>query len=375
MVIGLLKEIKSSEHRVLLAPNAVQHLVDAGHEVLVENGAGLFSNFEDSAYESAGAKILPISEKIYKNAQFILKVQPPMPIEYELFTPDHLGFSFLFLANNKERFNALLACASTFIAAEMIKDNSTVYPILKSMSEIGGMMAIQQAAKLLEKPAGGKGIFISGTKDVSPGRVTIIGAGNAGSSAAKHALRMGATVNLMDEQYTKLIKFQTENISPNLYLFEYSRGIMREILLETDVLITCAQISGQRAPILVKKEDVKVLEPGSIIIDLSIDQGGNVETSRPTTHENPTFIRDDIVHCCVANLPSAVPNTASRALSTVALPYVKLIAQIGCEEALALNSEIRNGLNIYRGKVVNPDLAKLHNLENYDVLELLELNI
>lgn len=375
MKIGLLKEIKSSEQRILLIPRDVQLLVDSGHEVYVENGAGSYSNFDDSAYESVGAKILPTSEKIFQLVEFILKVHPPMPVEYDLFLPEHISLSFLNLPNNSDRMNALLKKNSIFFAAEMIKNSQNIRPILSAMSDIAGKLAINQGAKLLEFTSGGKGLLLSGTTGVSPAKVTIIGAGHAGSAAARYALAQGCFVNLMDSDYQKLEFFKFKVPDPRLEIFEYSRAMLREVLLETDILITSAQNAVQKAPVLVRKEDVKLLSPGSVIIDLSIDQGGCVETSRPTTSDNPTFIHEGIVYYCVPNLPSLVPYSASQALSGAVLPYVQLIAQLGCEEAIAIHPDIRHGLNLYRGKIVNTDLAKAVNLEHYDILELLELNI
>jgi alanine dehydrogenase len=375
MNIGLLKEIKSSEQRILLTPPAVQQLVEAGNEVFVESGGGTYSNFNDTAYESAGAKILPTSEKVFKNAELILKVQAPTPIEYELYEPHHISFSFLHLSVNRERINALLKRKSVFFAAEMIENNEKSFPILRAMSEIAGKMAINQAAKYLEFTTGGKGILITGTKTVPAARITIIGAGTAGSNAAIQAVNMGCSVNLLDADYLKLLQFKEKLPATNLEIFEFSRAILREILIETDVLITAVQVPGQRAPILVKKEDVKLLHPGSIIIDLSIDQGGCVETSHATTAENPIYKYEEIVHFCVSNLPSAVPNTSSQALSNAVFPYIKPIAQLGCEEAIALNSELRSGLCLYKGKLVNKKLAEANNMERYDILELLEISI
>jgi len=375
MKIGLLKEIKSSEQRILLTPHAVQQLVEGDHKVFVESGAGTYSNFDDTAYESMGAKILPTSEKVFKNAELILKVQAPTPVEYELYEPHHISVSFLHLTVNRERLNALIKRKSVFFAAEMIQNNEKLFPILRAMSEIAGKMAINQAAKFLEFTSGGKGILISGTKTVPAARVTIIGAGTAGTNAAIQALNMGCSVNILDADYQKLLQFKETLPAANLEIFEFSRSILREILIDTDVLITAVQVPGHRSPILVKKEDVKLLNPGSVIIDLSIDQGGCVETSHATTPENPIYKYEEILHFCVSNLPSAVPNTSSQALSNAVFPYIKLIAQLGCEEAIALNPEIRSGLCLYKGKLVNSSLAEAHNMERYDILELLEISI
>jgi len=376
MKIGILREIKTTENRVLLVPRDVQKLVEAGHEVFVENGAGSYSNFEDAQYESVGAQILPTSEKIFDSVELIGKVYAPLPIEYELFHDDHIIFSFLHLANNAELMKALLKLKATFFAMEMIRsaDNGR-YIILEEMSKIAGRLAIIEAATYLEKTHGGKGILFGGSDIVHPTRVTILGAGNAGLAATKTALALGAHVNLVDHDFIRLDNVTKIINMHNLDRFEYSRGILRELLIETDVLIAAVLIPGQRSPVLVNKEDITLMEKGSVIIDLAIDQGGCIETSRPTTAENPTFVFKDIIHFCVTNLPSAVPNTSSNALSRTVLPYIMQLAQLGCEEATALNPELRNGLNIYNGKIVNQQLAAAHNAEAYDILELFELSI
>jgi len=375
MQIGILKEIKSTEQRVIVVPQAINALAEAGHDIFVESDAGKSSNFENVEYESAGAKILPTSEKIFQKAQLLLKVQAPQPIEYELFSPDHISFSFLLLPNNPERISALLKRNSIFFAIEMIESFDKKRPVLNVMSEIAGKHSIIQGAKYLEKSYGGKGIQVSGIRNVPPATITILGAGVAGSFAARQALALGANVNLLDEDYNKLIKIQEKGQLPNLKIFQYSNEILQKLLKDTDILIAAVLKSGYKSPVLVKKEDVKLLKPGSVIVDLSIDQGGCVETSRPTTQENPIYIQDEIVYYCVTNIPSSVPYTSSIALSTSVLPYVKQFADLGFQESIAINSELRNGLNLYRGKVVNPVIAKTQGYEYYDILELLELNI
>jgi len=376
MKIGILREIKTTENRVLLVPEDVQKIVEAGHEVFVENGAGSYSNFEDAEYESVGAQILPTSEKIFDTVELIGKVHAPLPIEYELLHDDHIIFSFLHLANNADLMNALLKLKATFFAMEMIRSaNDGKHPILEAMSKIAGQLAIFEGAKYLERTYGGKGVLFGTADKNNPTRVTIIGAGNAGISATKTALALGAHVNLIDHDFVRLESVSGITNMQNLDRFEFSRGILRELLIETDILIAAVQIPGQKSPILVQKEDVALLGKGSVVIDLSIDQGGCVATSRPTTPENPIFVFQDIIHFCVTNLPSAVPNTSSSALSKAVIPYIIQLAQLGCEEATALNLELRNGMNIYNGKIVNQQLAEVHNIEAYDILELFELSI
>lgn len=375
MIIGILNEIRVHENRVLLIPNDVKELVEEGHQVFVEKDAGIDSNYADYEYEEAGATILPSSEKIFQKANFIVKVLPPRPIDYEMFTEDHIGFCFLHLPTNPERLQKLLKCNSIFFSSELIKTGENICPILAPMSEIAGKIAIFEAAKYLEKPSDGKGISLFSVNGLPPATVTIIGAGIAGSAAASHALQNGANVNLLDIDFHKVELFGKKNESDRLHTFEYSRAILDELLGNTDVLITAIMKYGFPTPKILSQKELKILPKKSIMIDLSIDQGGCLESSRPTTHDNPVYIQDDIIHYAVANLPSAVPNTSSRALSAAALPYIKQIASMGFQEAISISSELRQGLSIYKGKVVHPQIAKVHGHEYYPILELLELNI
>lgn len=375
MKIGILKEIKPAENRVILVPDDVEKLVQAGHEVFVENGAGQYSSFMDAEYEAAGAVILPTSEKVFKTAELLLKVLPPMPIEYELFTEQHISFSYLFLPSNPELLKALLKYNSIFFAMEMFRNNKNKHPVLKSMSKLAGKMAIFEAAKYLQRTYGGKGILLGRTENTPAARVTILGAGTAGKAAANQALRLGADVNLIDIDPEQLEKFENPNPRAELVLFEFSRGMLQEVLLDTDVLITAAQVPGQKAPTLVTNSDIKLMQQGSIIIDLAIDQGGCVESSRPTSPENPVFNHEGILHHCVSNLPSAIPNTASTMISAAAMAYVTQIAQLGGDESIALLPDIRSGLVIYHRKIVNELLAASNNMEYYEVREMLELSL
>jgi alanine dehydrogenase len=375
MKIGILNEIRAHENRVLLIPADVTVLVQEGHQVFVEKDAGVDSNFSDAEYEQAGAIILPSSEKIFQNAKLIVKVLPPRPIDYEMYTENHIGFCFLFTANNPDRLQRLLKCKTIFFAAEMIKMNDDYLPILAPMSEIAGKISITQAARLLEKPSGGKGISLFSMMGLSPATVTIVGAGTAGTSAALSALQNGANVNLMDIDVHQLESAKKKIDNNKLHVFEFSNAILKELLGSTDVLITAILKYGHPTPRLLARKDLKSMQKNSVIIDISMDQGGCLETSRPTTHENPTFIQDSIIHYCVPNMPSAVPFTSSSVLSAATLPYIKQIASMGFEEAISISNELRQGLNIYRGKIVHPQIAKIHGYEYYPILELLELNI
>jgi alanine dehydrogenase len=375
MNIGILRGFKNSEHRVMLIPEAVQELVSLGHNIFIENGAGEASNFNDAEYESAGAVILPYSEKIFQNAELILKVDAPVPVEYELYKYNHICFSFLYLPNNPERLAALVKCNSIFFAAEIIKKEPDVYPILNAMNEIAGIIAFNRGTIYLEKAEGGKGILLSGVDNILPAQITIIGADITGRSVAKQALLNGAFVNIMDYNYEKLEYFLKNNLSPHLKIYKYSHKILRELLVNTDILIGTALKPGERAPIVVSNDDLKLLKPGSVVIDLSIDQGGCIKASRPTKLDKPVFLHNGIIHYCVTNITSAVPNTSSKVLSKVVLPYIKQITNVGFKEAITTNPELRSGLILYHGKVVNPLLAKSHGFEYYDILEFIELNI
>ena len=375
MKIGILREIKASENRVILIPRDVEQLIEFGHEVYVENGAGLYSSFPDTDYEAAGAHILPTSEKIFSTVELILKVQAPTPIEQELYAEHHLSFSFLFLANNPDLLKSLLKYESIFFAAELFTNSHDTRPVLKAMSHLAGKIAVFEAARYLQKNQGGKGILLGHADGAPASTVTIIGAGGAGLAAAEQALALGSNVHLIDTNPDKLGQIINTNPDAELITFEFSRGLLREVLLNTDVLITAVQTPGKKVPVLVEKSDVKLLKPGSVIIDLSIDQGGCVETSHPTTQENPVFIQDEIIHYCVPNLPSVIPITSSQILSRSVMPFLRQIAHLGGEEVIAMHPEVRSGLAIYHGKVVNQDLAEMNGLEYYDAREMLELSL
>ena len=370
MKIGLLKEIKAFEHRVMLTPAAVEDLIACGNQVYVESGAGNDSSFTDKEYEGAGAQIIPTSEKVFEKVELVLKIQPPMPIEYDLFNDTHISFSLLFPQNKPERIQALIKSHAIFLTAELIG------PVKDAMSEIAGKVAINQAVKYLERDFGSKGLLFSGACGLPGASVCILGCGASAISAANQALLFGAKVNLIDKDYQKLVSFKANNPGRSLEIYEYNRGILDNILMETDVLIATGKNPGQKSDIIIKKEDIQLLQPGSLVIDLSINYGDCIETSRQTTHDDPIYIQDGILYYSVSNLPSAVPRTSSEALSNIAVQYIRQLSLMGFDEAVATNPEIRKSLLIYRGKIVSPVLAAdSDNLEHYDILELIESNI
>jgi alanine dehydrogenase len=367
--IGILKEIKPFEHRVSLTPDAVKALTAEGNALYVESGAGNSAGFPDKDYESAGAQIVPTSEKVFKMVEVVLKVQPPLPIEYELFTDAHLSFSFLLSHINFERLQALQNTSATFFSADMITKINDV------MSEIIGKVAVNQAMKYLERDYGGKGILFSGVNDVRGAVVSIIGNELSALAIAEHALTNGARVNIIGLDYEKLEDFKFHHPSEDLNIFEYNRGLVKNILLETDVLMAAPKIPGDSAEMHISKNDWKILEKGILVIDLSVNQGDRIEPARNTNPDAPVYIHDDLVFFSVTNLPSFVPKTSSEVLSKLTYHYISQLAQMGFEESIATNPEIRDSLVLYHGKIVNPILAKSHGLEHYDILELFELNI
>ncbi len=369
MKIGLIKEMKPFEHRVMLNPSAVRKLVETGNDVFVENDAGRESGFADKEYEGAGATIVPTPEKVFGKVTLLLKIQPPMPIEYELINKDHLIFSLVFPQNNSERLSALQKSNAIFFSAELI------IPIYNVRDEIAGKVAVNQAVKYLERDFGAKGILFSGACGIPGANVCILGCGPSGFAAANQALKYGAKVNLVGEDYEKLLTFKSGHPSENLNVFEYNRGLLNSLFIETDVLIASTQIPGQSSAIKVKKEDLKILTPGTLVVDLSVQQGDAIETSRQTIQDDPIYMNDGILYYAVPDLPAAVPRTSSEALSNSVISYVRQLADLGFEEAVAINPEIRGSLYLYRGKIVNKILADEDGFEKYDVLELFESNV
>jgi len=370
MNIGLVKEIKTHEHRVMLTPDGVGRLVKNGNLLIVESGAGVKSGFDDEVYEGVGARILPSSEKVFEQAELIVKVQPPMPIEYELIRPDHMVFSFMFPHRSSEKINALKNRKAIFFDVEHIQ------AMHEAMAEITGKVAINQAMKYLEMDFGGKGILFSGACGVPGARVTILGCGISGITATLQSLHLGATVNLVDEDYEKLRLFEEANPHPNLTTIEYDRGILNTLLLETDVLIATEKPAGQKTNLVVKKEDLRLLEKGSLILDLSINQGDCIEISRSTTPDTPIYHHEDILYYAVSDIPSAVVRTTSQVLSDISFPLINQLAKVGFQEAVSTNPVIRQSLVLYKGKIVNPVLGDENDPSSYyNILELLEMDI
>ncbi|MDR4436401.1 alanine dehydrogenase [Bacillus tequilensis] len=356
MIIGVPKEIKNNENRVALTPGGVSQLISNGHRVLVETGAGLGSGFENEAYESAGAEIIAEPKQVW-DAEMVMKVKEPLPEEYVYFRKGLVLFTYLHLAAEPELAQALKDKGVTAIAYETVSEERTL-PLLTPMSEVAGRMAAQIGAQFLEKPKGGKGILLAGVPGVSRGKVTIIGGGAVGTNAAKMAVGLGADVTIIDLNADRLR--QLDDIFGHQIKTLISNPVnIADAVAEADLLICAVLIPGAKAPTLVTEEMVKQMNPGSVIVDVAIDQGGIVETvNHITTHDQPTYEKHGVVHYAVANMPGAVPRTSTIALTNVTVPYALQIANKGAAKALADNAALRAGLNTANGHVTYEAVAK-----------------
>ncbi|MFB4365729.1 alanine dehydrogenase [Bacillus subtilis] len=356
MIIGVPKEIKNNENRVALTPGGVSQLISNGHRVLVETGAGLGSGFENEAYESAGAEIIADPKQVW-DAEMVMKVKEPLPEEYVYFRKGLVLFTYLHLAAEPELAQALKDKGVTAIAYETVSEGRTL-PLLTPMSEVAGRMAAQIGAQFLEKPKGGKGILLAGVPGVSRGKVTIIGGGVVGTNAAKMAVGLGADVTIIDLNADRLR--QLDDIFGHQIKTLISNPVnIADAVAEADLLICAVLIPGAKAPTLVTEEMVKQMKPGSVIVDVAIDQGGIVETvDHITTHDQPTYEKHGVVHYAVANMPGAVPRTSTIALTNVTVPYALQIANKGAVKALADNAALRAGLNTANGHVTYEAVAR-----------------
>ncbi len=350
MIVGLVKEIKKHEYRVGLTPSCVKEYIKNKHEVLVEIDAGLGSGFSNKDYEKAGAKIINKASKVWQKSDMIVKVKEPLEEEYKYFKKDLILFTYLHLAANKELTLQLMKNNVTSIAYETITDNDGSLPCLKPMSEIAGRIAVQEAAKYLEKPMGGRGVLLGGVTGTKRGEVVIFGGGAVGMNACKMAVGLGANVTVIERNAKTLERFDDIFASKVTTLFSTTNNI-KESLKKADVVIGAVLIPGLSAPKLVTKKDLKTMKKGSVIVDVSIDQGGCFETSKITYHDNPTYVVNDVIHYCVANMPGAVSLTSTLALTSITLKYGLEIANKGL--GALDNPHIKNGLNVYEGKCVN----------------------
>lgn len=368
MIIGIPKEIKNNENRVALTPAGVMELTRRGHEVYVQSTAGVNSGFPDEEYVAQGAKILPTIEDVYAIAEMIVKVKEPIAPEYKLIRKGQIVFTYFHFASSEPLTMAMLESGAICCAYETVERKDRSLPLLIPMSEVAGRMSTQEGRYFLEKPRGGKGKLLGGVPGVKPAKVFVIGAGVVGTAAARTAAGTGADVTICDislQRLTYLADVMPKNVK-TLMSSEYN---IRQELKSADLVIGSVLIPGAKAPKLVTRDMLKDMEPGTVMVDVAIDQGGCFETSRPTTHEDPVYYVDGILHYCVANIPGAVPYTSTLALTNATLPYVIQLANKGWEQACRDNEELRNGLNIVEGKVVYKPVADAWGLQ-YDELTL-----
>jgi alanine dehydrogenase len=350
MIVGVTKEIKDNEYRVGLTPAGVQELTDAGHRVLVESGAGMGSGLADDQYESAGAVLEPDAASVFSQSDLIVKVKEPLPQEYDFLREDQVLFTFLHLAPEAELTHALLGSESIGIAYETVQLEDGRLPLLTPMSEVAGKMAVQVGARLLEKTRGGSGVLLGGVAGVEPGKVVILGGGVVGVNAAKVANGLGADVLIVDVNLERL-RYLEDLFQGHVHTLTSTRHNVALAVAEADLLIGAVLVVGARAPVLVTREMLRAMRPGSVLVDVAIDQGGCVETSKPTSHSDPVYVEDGVIHYCVPNMPGAVSRTSTFALSNATLPYVLAIANKGVRRALEDDPALAKGLNVCRGKV------------------------
>ncbi len=371
MIIGVPKEIKNNENRVALTPAGVAELKKNGHSVYVQAGAGINSGFVDAAYEHAGAKILPSIEAVYAIAEMIMKVKEPIAEEYSLIKQNQLLFTYFHFASSEPLTKAMIAQGAVCLAYETVEKADRSLPLLIPMSEVAGRMAVQEGAKYLEKPSGGKGILLGGVPGVPPAKVVVLGGGIVGTQAAKMAAGLGAKVTILDVSLARL-RYLSDIMPANVTTMMSNHYNILEAIAEADLVIGAVLIPGAKAPHLITKQMLTTMKPGTVVVDVAVDQGGCIETCTPTTHENPTFVVEDIVHYCVANMPGAVPYTSTLALTNATLPYAIELANKGWKKACVENIELRKGLNVVAGKIVYKGVADAWSLSLTDVSVVLE---
>jgi alanine dehydrogenase len=371
MKIGVAREIKPDEYRVALTPAGARELVQKGHDVLIESGAGHGSSFTDDAYDSVGARVASVDE-VWEASELLLKVKEPVEPEYGRLRDGLVLFTYLHIAADEQLTRALLDSGITAVAYETVESDSRQLPLLAPMSEIAGRLAAQAGAYFLEKPLGGRGLLLGGIAGVAPGRVVVLGGGMVGYNAAVIALGLGANVTILERSVDRMRHLE-EILSGRVSLVMSSSLQIEESIVEADVVIGAVLIPGALAPKLITREMVSGMKEGSVLADVAIDQGGCAETSRPTTHSDPVYVVDGVTHYCVANMPGAVPITSTKALTNVTLPYVEAIAEHGLREAVARDPALARGVSVVEGKVTYEAVAEAHGLDYSPLDEVLPL--
>ena len=369
MIVGVLKEIKAEENRVCMTPAGAEVMKIHGHTVLVEKNAGSGSGFDDEAYVHVGAEIVSEASEIYRRAQMVMHVKEPLHSEYPLIREGQIVFTYLHLAADEDLTRALIDRRSVNIAYETIQKTDGSLPLLTPMSEVAGRMAIQQGAKYLEMAQGGQGVLLGGVPGVDPGTVVVIGGGGVGTNAAKMACGLGAKVYLLDKSIDRL-RHLSDIMPRNCFLLYASPATIRELVARADVVVGAVLVPGAKTPKLVTRDMLKSMKKGAVLVDVAIDQGGCFETSRPTTHSNPIYTIDGVVHYCVANMPGGVAKTSTMALTNATLPYALEIADKGWKRAMRENPEIKLGANVVEGKVTYGGVAEAFGFELTPIDEL-----
>lgn len=370
MQIGVPKEIKNEERRVGLTPESVAEITSHGHDVFVERGAGAGAGFSDEEYSQCGASLINSAEALFEAAEMIVKVKEPQPVERALLRPNHTLFAYIHLAPDPDQATDLLASKSTCIAYESVVGPHGGLPLLAPMSQVAGRMSIQAGAHCLEASAGGRGVLLGGVPGVAPASVTIVGGGVVGKNAAQMAVGLGADVTILDRN-PEVLEQLDDHFGPMAQTLYSNRAVLYEAVVSADLVIGAVLIRGARTPRLVTMEMVKQMNAGSVIVDVAIDQGGCAETSRPTTHAEPTYMVDEVVHYCVANMPGAVPRTSTKALNNATLPYVMRLADYGPVTAMRGDAGLRAGLTVYDGRITEPAVAAALGVDYSDPTELL----
>jgi len=370
MKVGILKEIKTAENRVAMTPAGVETMRGNGHILMVEKNAGTGSGFSDEAYTAAGAEIIDDPAKIYAHSDMVMHVKEPQPSEYDLIRKDQIVFTYFHFAPNEPLTRAIIKNRSIAVAYETVEGCKKDLPLLTPMSEVAGRMSIQEAAKYLERSYGGRGILLGGVTGVGPATVVVIGGGIVGTNAAQMACGLGAKVYLLDMNLDRL-RYLSEVMPKNCFPMMSNPALLRQLVLEADVVIGAVLVAGTKAPKLVTRDMLKLMKKGSVIVDVAIDQGGCFETSKATTHTDPVFEIDGVIHYCVANMPGAVPVTSTMALTNATLPYALQIANKGWKQAAIDNHGIKTGLNIVDGLVTFKGVADAFNLDYTPVEKVL----
>ncbi|WP_027178701.1 alanine dehydrogenase [Maridesulfovibrio bastinii] len=370
MKVGVLKEIKSAEHRVAMTPAGVEVMKANGHEILVEKGAGEGSNFKDDEYVKAGATIIDSPADIYKDCEMVMHVKEPQASEYDMVREGQIVFTYFHFAPDEPLTRAFIKNKSVAIAYETVEGHHHDLPLLTPMSEVAGRMAVQEGAKYLERFYGGRGILLGGVTGVAPANVVVIGGGVVGTNAALMACGLGAKVTLLDMNLDRL-RHLTEIMPKNCCPMMSSPGLIRELVKDADVVVGAVLVAGAKTPKLLTRDMLKTMKKGSVIVDVAIDQGGCFETSKPTTHGEPVFEVDGVIHYCVANMPGAVPFTSTMALTNATLPYAVEIANKGWKKAAVENNGIKTGINMVNGQVTFKGVADAFDLEYVPVDNLL----